>query len=133
MSEFDPDTLSPEDRKAYDDEQREWTWRDITPSVGYHLSVPRKELNALGPKRKEYRDRFHRLWVNKLERYVKQCSPEARVSGPIETSDFIGFPTWYVMVWAEVMGEDVWSLRGDLEEGGFHVSSITISYEPAMA
>lgn len=116
------------------DEDREWTWRDIEPYVGYRLTIPHGPgSSSLGSERVRSRDRWHALWVGKLRREVVKFHSSCRVVGPLGSEDQMGLQWWYVIVWAEVSGEDVWTLREDLEEGGYHVSSISISYEPAMA
>ncbi len=114
-----------------------WTWRDIKPYIGYTIVVPHAPFHQTGSEWANVRRRWTQLWLRKLERAVGALEFKLRVMPQPERTDHLGFPSRTVILWTDwglqLEDSQIFEVRGAIEEAGYHVSSISIEYDPPMA
>lgn len=112
-----------------------WTWHDIKPYVGYTIVVPNAPFYETGSAEANLRKRWTDLWLRKLQRAVGTMDANLRVVLQPERTDHFGFPLHLVILWSDYNIEEteVFRVRGVIEEAGYHVSSISVHYDPPMA
>lgn len=100
-------------------------------ATGYHIRIP-SEVDSM---RMVATDEVAtEAWIKNLEIYTKRFCDSARVVAQPPTPDPFGAPNQYwVIVWIDAVGEDIERGRQFLEAEDYHVSSISLHYDPAMA
>lgn len=112
----------------------------VLQMVGYHIQIPqelaqrRRTMGAYGmhPEPENQAQARRAVWATDLDVYAKRFHDSMRVMPQPSGTDFVGFDTWWVIVWAQIAGEDIESGRQYLE-AEYHVGEVSLHYDPAMA
>lgn len=116
----------------------------VLMSVGYHIQIPqeialrRRTMGVYGlrPEPDHHAHDRRTAWSANLATYAKRFHDTMRVQPQPVSEDFVGFDTYWVVVYARfghVVGEEIEAGRKYLEAEGYHVSSISLAYDPPMA